>query len=189
MADEIKTLSGQISALATRVGSEMKVNKTAIAANAKAVSDLATKTAQDILDAKQAVKDDLLNGAGTAYDTLKELGDLIDANKSGIEALQGLAAGHVKFDAAQELSADQKKTARDNIGALAAADLSEIEAGIAANKAATEANAAAISANETAISNNATAISTLRADMGDHTADFVAAFEAALTAVDETAGE
>lgn len=189
MADEIKTLSGQISALATRIGSEMKVNKAGIAANAKAVSDLATQVAQDIVDAKTAVKNELLNGAGTAYDTLKELGDLIDANKGLIDGLKDVAAGHVKFDAAQELSADQKKTARDNIGALAAADLSEIEAGIAANKSATEANAAAITANETAIGNNATAIAQLRTDMGDHTADFVADFEAALTAVDAPAGE
>lgn len=39
------------------------------------------------------VKNDLLNGAGTAYDTLKELGDLIDTNVDAIEALETVASG------------------------------------------------------------------------------------------------
>lgn len=39
------------------------------------------------------VKNDLLNGAGTAYDTLKELGDLIDDNQDAIDALEIVAAG------------------------------------------------------------------------------------------------
>ena len=38
------------------------------------------------------VKNDLLNGAGGAYDTLKELGDLIDTNVNAIEALETIAA-------------------------------------------------------------------------------------------------
>ena len=49
------------------------------------------KTYADNAAAK--VKNDLLNGAGTAYDTLKELGDLIDDNVDAIEALQSVAAG------------------------------------------------------------------------------------------------
>ena len=40
-----------------------------------------------------AVKNDLLNGAGTAYDTLKELGELIDDNQDAIEALEIIASG------------------------------------------------------------------------------------------------
>lgn len=43
--------------------------------------------------ATQSIKDDLLNGAGEAYDTLKELGDLIDSNHSAIDALQQVATG------------------------------------------------------------------------------------------------
>lgn len=38
------------------------------------------------------VKNDLLNGAGSAYDTLKELGDLIDDNHDAIDALETVAA-------------------------------------------------------------------------------------------------
>lgn len=44
-------------------------------------------------NAATKVKNDLLNGAGTAYDTLKELGDLIDENVDAIDALETVAAG------------------------------------------------------------------------------------------------
>ena len=39
------------------------------------------------------LKNELLNGAGEAYDTLKELGDLIDTNVDAIGALETIAAG------------------------------------------------------------------------------------------------
>lgn len=41
------------------------------------------------------VKNDLLNGAGGAYDTLKELADLIDANTDAIDALEIVATSKV----------------------------------------------------------------------------------------------
>ena len=44
-------------------------------------------------NAANTVKNDLLNGAGGAYDTLKELGDLIDENKDAIDALREIASG------------------------------------------------------------------------------------------------
>lgn len=49
-------------------------------------------------NAAKAVKDDLLNGAGAAYDTLKELGDLIDVNQNAIEALETVATGKADKD-------------------------------------------------------------------------------------------
>lgn len=81
------------------------------------INALAERVAFEITAAKRAVKDELLNGAGAAYDTLKELGDLIDTNKDAITALKETAAGHVKFDSAQSLSGAQKAQARTNIGA------------------------------------------------------------------------
>lgn len=53
------------------------------------------KTYADTVSATAAakVKNDLLNGAGGAYDTLKELGDLIDVNVDAIDALEAVAAG------------------------------------------------------------------------------------------------
>ena len=55
-------------------------------ASAKSYADSAATTAAN------AVKNDLLNGAGSAYDTLQELGDLIDDNADAIDALETVAA-------------------------------------------------------------------------------------------------
>lgn len=79
------------------------------------------KVDSQITAAKQSVKNDLLGGAGEAYDTLKELADALVTNKDAITALQQIAQGHVQFDKAQVLNDDQKKQARANIGALSAA--------------------------------------------------------------------
>lgn len=65
-----------------------------------------SKTNQTLASAKQYaddIKNDLLNGAGGAYDTLKELGDLIDENADAIDAIQRLAdtksdKGHIHDD-------------------------------------------------------------------------------------------
>ena len=120
-----------------------------------------SKVDSQITAAKQAVKNDLLGGAGEAYDTLKELADLIETNKTAIEALQTIAAGHVKYNAAQSLTDEQKAQARTNIGAIAASDvnLTEVNNSIAANT---------------------TAINGLKTNLGDLNTDFVAAFEAEL---------
>lgn len=80
----------------------------------------ASKTSTEISTAATNLKNDLLGGAGEAYDTLKELADLIGENADAITALQTIAAGHVKFDAAQSLTDAQKTQARSNIGAAAA---------------------------------------------------------------------
>lgn len=125
-----------------------------------------SKIVSEITAAKQAVKDDLLGGAGTAYDTLKELADLIGTNASAIEALEALAAGHVKFDAAQELSDTQKSQARTNIGAASAADLSALDG--------------RVTTVEGVAAQNKTDIAALAAAVGDTTTDYVAMFEAAL---------
>jgi hypothetical protein len=42
--------------------------------------------------AAEAIKNELLNGAGDAYDTLKELGDLVKENKDTVDALRAIAA-------------------------------------------------------------------------------------------------
>lgn len=60
----------------------------------KGAADTALASAKTYADsAATKIKNDLLNGAGAAYDTLKELGDLIDDNQDAIEALEKVAAG------------------------------------------------------------------------------------------------
>jgi len=87
IADEVVARD---SAIATAKSSA--VSTAASDATTKANNALASaKTYADSVGA--AVKNDLLNNAGTAYDTLKELGDLIDDNTDAIEALEAVAAG------------------------------------------------------------------------------------------------
>ena len=77
----------------------------------------------------ESLRNELLGGAGEAVDTLKELADLIAENADAIDALRDLAAGHVKFDEAQQLTESRKEQARENIGAVS---LSEVEAAVEA---------------------------------------------------------
>lgn len=120
-----------------------------------------SKVDSEITKAKQEVKNDLLGGAGTAYDTLNELAELIESNQDAITALQNLAAGHVKYDGVQELTDAQKKQARDNINAVSQdeIDFSAIESTIASNKS---------------------EVDTLKANIGDLNTNFVTTFEAEL---------
>ena len=73
---------------------ETKTDATSKLAEAKTYAD----------NAATKVKNDLLNGAGTAYDTLKELGDLIDDNVDAIEALESVAAGKADKDHVHAIS-------------------------------------------------------------------------------------
>lgn len=59
-----------------------------------AINEINAKVDVSLTEAKtyaDLVKNDLLNGAGEAYDTLKELGDLIDDNQDAITALETVA--------------------------------------------------------------------------------------------------
>lgn len=49
-------------------------------------------------NAANTIKDDLLNGAGEAYDTLKELGELINENSDALEALEEIAVSKAEKD-------------------------------------------------------------------------------------------
>ena len=81
------------------------------------------KTEDLITAAKQAVKNELLDGVGAEMDTLKEVAAAIKNNKDALTALQTVAAGHIKYDSAQSLTDAQKKQARDNIDAASVAQL------------------------------------------------------------------
>ena len=117
LEDDLQALQEQIAA-ATNIN-DSEVGTTTTYSSSKIVSEINA--------AKQAVKNELLDGAGEAYDTLKELGAAIEANKGLIEAFEAVAAGHVKFDGAQSLTDTQKEQARSNIGAAAASALSALD--------------------------------------------------------------
>lgn len=118
LTQRVAANEGAITALQGEVAKKVEIDD-AQASGTKTYSS--QKVDSQITAAKQAVKDDLLGGAGEAYDTLKELADALVTNKDAITALQQIAQGHVQFDKAQSLNDEQKKQARANIGALSAA--------------------------------------------------------------------
>lgn len=223
---ECKTLHGEIDAVETKVGDISTLTTTAKTSTVAAINELVTglgttntnvtnltarvetvegsvdsllgniiddKTASTtktyssskiesvVTAAKQAVKDDLLGGAGEAYDTLKELADLIDSNKTAIDALKVIAGGAVRYDQDQSatLTDEQKGQARTNIGAAASAEM-----GAVADLATTAKNTVVAAINEvnTKATKATTDVDTLTANVGATDTNFVTVFETALTA-------
>ena len=89
----IKDLSDNVSTILTDYATESHVATEIAKATEDLNADVET-ILNDYATKKYVddVKNDLLNGAGDAYDTLKELGVLIDENKDAIEALTELAS-------------------------------------------------------------------------------------------------
>lgn len=232
------TLSAQISALATQIGSDIKTliahdgDLSALTTQQKASLVLAlnelkagltavegklgaqiddsssgtdkTWSASKINSAITAAVNSLINGAPETLDTIKEVADAITANKDAISAIQAVAAGHVKYDGAQDLTAEQKTQARTNIGAAGTADVEAVKTTIGtmtnlsttdktsivgainevkgtadtAKSTADTANATATAA-QTKANQVETALNTLTTNVGDTQADFVAVYEAA----------
>ncbi len=114
----------------------------------------------------------LVSGAPEALDTIKEVADAINTNKDAITALQTIAAGHVKFDAAQTLSDTQKQQARANIDAVSAAQLAAAKA--QADKGVQDAATA-----KTAAEKANGDLTTFKTNIGDTTVDFAAVYTAA----------
>ena len=83
----------------------------------------ADKIVDSIAAAKLAVKNELVDGAGAALDTLAELAAALGSDPSFAATLAGEIANRVRYDAAQTLTAPQQTQARANIGAQAAADI------------------------------------------------------------------
>ncbi len=77
-----------------------------------------TKISGEIADAALAVKDDLLGGAGAAYDTLQELATLIGDNADGVAGINTALGNRLRFDAAQSLSGPQRVQGNANLGSL-----------------------------------------------------------------------
>lgn len=77
--------------------------------------------------AARAVKDELLNGASSAYDTLKELGDLISNNDDAIKSLESIAAdkadkNHIHTDYAASNHTHDQYLTEQNLSGYAKVD-------------------------------------------------------------------
>lgn len=76
----------------------------------------ADKIYDTIEAAKQAVKDELIGGAGAALDTFKELQDALNADATFAQTMATSLSKKVSFDVAQTLTAAEKAQACANIG-------------------------------------------------------------------------
>lgn len=92
----------------------------------------ADKIFDSIEAAKAAVKNDLINGAGAALDTLNELAAALGNDPSFAATIAAEVANRVRYDAAQTLTAPQQAQARTNIDAAAASDVSGLITGLGA---------------------------------------------------------
>lgn len=90
----------------------------------------ADKVFDAIEAAKVATKNELLDGAGGAYDTFKELQDLLVGNDDAVAALTTAVGNRVRFDQAQVLTSEQQGFARGNIGAASAAEVTALTAAV-----------------------------------------------------------
>ncbi len=75
------------------------------------------KITSSITAARNALKDELVGGAGAALDTLAELAAALGDNPNFATTIATELGNRVRFDAAQVLTAEQKTQARANIGA------------------------------------------------------------------------
>ena len=155
-----ETLLSKLLALATRVGTELKA--------------LRAEVPQQIADAKTALKNEILGGADEAYDTLKEIQGFLETNNDTVAALQALKV--VKYDAAQGLTSDEQALARSNINAADAATVTTQGERLTTAES-------GITDHGNRLNTVETDLDSLEATIGDMTdVDFVATFEAALTA-------
>ena len=95
-----------------------------------AVTWSANKIFDTIEAAKLSVKNELVNGAGTALDTLNELAAALGNDPSFAATIASDVANRVRFDSPQSLTAPQQTQARNNIGAASGTDVSTLITGL-----------------------------------------------------------
>ena len=145
---DIKTLTvaqGSLTSLTTTAKSnlvaainELKSITDGLAGGGAAINDAAgdgdttvTWSADKIFDsiaaAKAALKNELLDGAGAALDTLNELADALNNDPNFAATIAAEIANRVRYDAVQTLAEPQMAQARVNIGAQAASDVGDTD--------------------------------------------------------------
>lgn len=98
---------------------------------ATAVTWSADKIFDSIELAKTAVTNSIVDGAGAALDTLKELATALNNDPSFAATIASEIANRVRFDAAQTLDATQKAQANANIGAASLVNTGNLDADLA----------------------------------------------------------
>lgn len=134
VADEFNTVKGRTGVLTsltttdkTSLVAAINELKSAILSTVTiddaAVTTTSTYSSSKIVSALDALKADILGGAGPAFDTLLELQNALLTDQSGIAALTASIDKRVRFDAAQTLTVPEQTQALSNIGGVAASDI------------------------------------------------------------------
>jgi hypothetical protein len=115
---------------------ELNAAITSLSGSAAGINDASTATtttwsSQKTSDQIAASKASILGGAGAAYDTLKELQDLLTSDETGnasaIAAINTALGNRVRADtAAQGLTTTQKANARTNIDTYGTTDVGDV---------------------------------------------------------------
>ncbi len=85
------------------------------------------KITSSITAARNALKDELVGGAGAALDTLAELAAALGDDPNFATTIATELGNRVRYDAAQVLTLEQKATARTNIDAASATDVGDTD--------------------------------------------------------------
>lgn len=133
------SLVAAINELVILVGSAGGAGIDDAATEGAAVTWSVDKITSVVDQAKLALKNELLNGAGAALDTLAELAAALGNNPNFAATIATELGNRVRFDAAQVLSAAQKTQACANIGAVETAAVGDTTRDFAADYAAAKA--------------------------------------------------
>ncbi len=133
------SLVAAINELLTLIGSAGASINDAAGNGNTSVTWSADKIFDSIEAAKTAVKNDLVNGAGAALDTLNELAAALGNDPSFATTIAAEVANRVRYDAAQTLTAAQQTQARANIGAQSAAAIGDPDRDLVADYTAAKA--------------------------------------------------
>lgn len=123
------SLVAAINELVTLIGSAASIDDSAGNGDTD-VTWSADKIFDSIEAAKTAVKNELVNGAAAALDTLNELAAALGNDPNFATTIAAEVANRVRYDAAQTLTSTQQAQARSNIGAAAASDLNTLTTGL-----------------------------------------------------------
>jgi hypothetical protein len=116
---------------------ELNAAIAATAAGSGAISDnttapTSTWSSQKTADSILAAKNELLGGAGAAYDTLQELKTLLDAgdatDQAAITAINTALGYRLRVDAAQSLTSGQMQQGRDNLNVYSKTEIGDVSA-------------------------------------------------------------
>lgn len=113
----INELATKVTAVENGAGASNLIDNTSGKGNKTYSSEKIESLINDkIVEAKSAVKADILNGADSAYDTLKEISDYIATDKTALASVLESVNNRLRFDIVQELTPEQKSNVVKALG-------------------------------------------------------------------------